>query len=107
MSLTSTGLTTVCNYTIFLYQLFIKKLAHKGRNDEGALEKNLADMALTNSPNSALVQTRGTKRRSSPEISTEKSIDIAFARQLCIDGKIYELIDISNVEVSFPCIHPF
>jgi hypothetical protein len=66
-------------------------------------------MALDNLPPSegvppslAVVRIRPPKRPHSPEISRKKTIDIASARQLCIDGKIYELIDISNDEVPFP-----
>lgn len=47
-------------------------------------------------------QPRKLKRPRSPEISAKNQVDIASARQLCIDGKIYELIDISNDEVPFP-----
>lgn len=96
-----------------------RKSAHKGSNEEGSeelinddqqagLEKNLAVMALDNLPRSdgvppslAVGPSRPPKRPRSPEISKKKQIDIASARQLCIDGKIYELIDISNDEVPF------
>ena len=66
-------------------------------------------MALDNLPRSQGVPpsihvgpSRAPKRQRSPENSTKNQIDIASTRQLCVDGKIYELIDISNEEVPFP-----
>lgn len=83
-------------------------------NQAASLAENLANAynnldnqrgeALSKSVHTSLAigPSRRPKRALSPGSSAKNPIDLTSARQICIHGKFYELIDISNDEVPIP-----